>query len=297
MKVNLMITSGSRAYGTNTDSSDYDTAGIYTPSLDVVFPHLSRKIIGFVPHCTEVPKVVTTETVIGGIKHESTIFPIVKFINGLLSGTPNCTEWLFIPDKHIKLIDSVGKYLRDNRETFITKLLLKNIINYAAGQYHKAIPAAALEIRKFEIEHDIPHDVSYTDIEEESQHSKTHLSHLTDEELLQYRKLFKNSKRFYDNKKNGFDIKAAYHAQRLSYYCSNLLLYNDMRMGDKHQTDYLLAIRRGEISLTELDTNLNLPQLQEIEQSSFPAKLSDQIAERVLFDCLELNFGKLPSGY
>lgn len=106
---------GSRAYGTNTVSSDEDFKGVCIP-----------------------PK----EYYIGGKRFEqaelhdpdAVIYEFRKFISLAAACNPNIIEVLFVDPKDIIYIDSIGEELLANRESFLSKRIRYTFSGYAVSQ-------------------------------------------------------------------------------------------------------------------------------------------------------------------
>ena len=47
IEISYLTIMGSHAYGTATELSDFDLYGFIVPPIDIIFPHLNGKILGF----------------------------------------------------------------------------------------------------------------------------------------------------------------------------------------------------------------------------------------------------------
>jgi hypothetical protein len=64
-------------------------------------------------------------------------YEIRKFIGLLLKCNPNVLSLLWVPDRHMIYINEVGRYLRENREVFVSKQAYHSFNGYAYGQFKR----------------------------------------------------------------------------------------------------------------------------------------------------------------
>ncbi|MCL1994340.1 MAG: nucleotidyltransferase domain-containing protein [Spirochaetes bacterium] len=110
--------SGSHAYGTSTENSDYDLRGVLRESDKYIYGLKSFEQFEDLP----------TDTVIYGIK---------KFAELLSKGNPNAIELLGVEEESIVLATEHGKLLRDNTDLFLSKRVADSFGNYALAQLHR----------------------------------------------------------------------------------------------------------------------------------------------------------------
>jgi len=120
------------------------------------------------------------------------------------------------------------------------------------------------------------------------------LQHLTDDQLKEYSKLYKRSKRFENRKINNCDTKFLYHVVRLIGECEQILATGDLDLQKDHER--LKAIRRGESSLEEVESYFQQKE-KSLEQLYNDSKLQyspDEAAiKELLLNCLEEHYGSL----
>ena len=63
------------------------------------------------------------------------MFPIKKFFRLILKGNPNMMDWLFCPEKNIRIMTDEGKTLRDMRGMFIGRQVGERCLRYAKAEY------------------------------------------------------------------------------------------------------------------------------------------------------------------
>lgn len=134
---------GSTAYGVSSDTSDMDVYGFCIPKKDMVFPHLSGKILGFDKdlcqfeqwqehHCID-PDALGGH----GREYDFQVFSIVKFFALLMDNNPNIIDSLFTPVNCVLHCTCVGNIVRDNRKMFLHKGAWHRFKGYAYSQVHK----------------------------------------------------------------------------------------------------------------------------------------------------------------
>jgi predicted nucleotidyltransferase len=113
------IISGSRAYGTFREDSDYDYRMVYTlDPLDLIDPF----------HTEEV------QTGISGDVDEVS-FEFRKFMNLAAQSNPNVIEFLFVPDHCIRFMHiAFQKNILNNRQAFLSKEASVRFAGYMKGQ-------------------------------------------------------------------------------------------------------------------------------------------------------------------
>ncbi len=128
---------GSYAYGMSTDLSDRDIVGYCIPPKSVVFPHLAGEIDGFGTKTARFGEWIKHHTVFNGVEYDFTIFNIVKFFNLCYEGNPNMIDCLFLERDCILHTTMVAEMVREQRELFLSKLIIPKFKGYAYGQFCK----------------------------------------------------------------------------------------------------------------------------------------------------------------
>jgi Asp-tRNA(Asn)/Glu-tRNA(Gln) amidotransferase B subunit len=124
------------------------------------------------------------------------------------------------------------------------------------------------------------------------------LKNLTDEELVEYYKLYKemneDSKRAESVKIHSFDRKFAYHVVRLLYEAEMILNEGDIDL-QRHK-EHLKSIRRGEVTEEEIRNWASEKEkgLEKIYETSTLRHSPDEQAIKILLlQCLEEHYGNL----
>jgi len=247
---------GSNAYGTATDTSDFDIFGIAIPKKESVFPHLAGVIQGFGtqieqfnqwPLKSEKSKCFDPDALGGkGREYDFTIHNIVKYFQLCMENNANCLDTLFVPYECILHSTQVGNMIRENRKLFLSKECLVKFKGYAFGQMHKMRTKEPTGKRK-----------------------KT-------------RDAF------------GYDTKFAMHLVRLLGECEQILTIGeiDLRRNNEHHK----AIRRGEVPQEEVIAwaQAKERQLEELAvKSDLPQKADEKAIKQLLLNCLEHHYGSL----
>jgi hypothetical protein len=111
--------SGSRAYGTATETSDTDTRGVFILPQD--------NILGM--HYTEQVNNTSNDTI---------FYEARRFLQLLSKNNPNIMELLFMPKDSVLRSHPIYNLLLEHREEFITKQCAKTFGGYAIAQIKKA---------------------------------------------------------------------------------------------------------------------------------------------------------------
>lgn len=117
----LLSLHGSRAYGTNTDSSDYDYKGVAIPPKRYFFGSLFRFE-------------QKEELVQNGWPHDKTVYDIRKFVKLASDCNPNIIEILFVPESCYQVLTKHGEMLVENRDLFLSKKARFTFSGYAHSQ-------------------------------------------------------------------------------------------------------------------------------------------------------------------
>jgi predicted nucleotidyltransferase len=135
---------GSIAYGTNTDTSDFDVYGFAVPEKTVVFPHLAGQVEGFGTQKQRFEQYqqhqVFDQDALGGAgrTYDFTIFNIVRYFHLLLENNPNVIDSIFTPIDCVLHATSTANLVRENRKLFLHKGIVHKLKGYAFSQLHKA---------------------------------------------------------------------------------------------------------------------------------------------------------------
>lgn len=111
---------GSRAYGTCTESSDWDYRGVYVLPVSSFmslepFPDRIRESEG-----------------------DTEYFELRKFFDLAMQNNPSVLEWLFAPDDCVQFMDEGFRAVRDNRRLFLTRRVFHTFSGYAHAQIKRA---------------------------------------------------------------------------------------------------------------------------------------------------------------
>ena len=126
--------SGSRAYGTFTETSDYDLRGVLIERPEYLYGLDSFEQFEDLP----------SDTVIYGLR---------KFAGLLSKANPNALELLGAEDESVVLISEPGRTLRENADLFLSKRVANSFGGYALAQLRR-------------LQNALCHD-SYTDLQKQ----------------------------------------------------------------------------------------------------------------------------------
>jgi len=134
---------GSIAYGTNSDTSDFDVYGWAIPKKEIIFPHLNGEIEGFGKQKQRFDQwcqhgILDKEAQQDGRIYDFTVYGIVRFFQLCMENNPNVLETLFTASDCILHITSIANIIRDNRYLFLHKGIIPKLSGYAHSQLKKA---------------------------------------------------------------------------------------------------------------------------------------------------------------
>lgn len=134
----LTIT-GSQAYGTETEDSDFDVYGFTVPPKSILFPFHSGYVYGF---DKGFPKFEQYEADHIDYKDKPQvdvdIFNITKYFSLCMDNNPNMIDTLFTPPNCVVRCTKVGEMVRLNKRLFLHKGSWFRFKGYAFSQLKKA---------------------------------------------------------------------------------------------------------------------------------------------------------------
>ncbi len=130
------VLTGSRAYATHDETSDYDIYAVCMPSLEHIVPWASGIIPGFnmpdkFPFQQKVfPKMADDN----GKEYEITVVSLAKYIRLCLDGNPNMIDTLFVRDNCVMGLSPQMARIVNHKQKFLSKLCWHTFKGYAYGQ-------------------------------------------------------------------------------------------------------------------------------------------------------------------
>lgn len=134
---------GSQAYGVSEDTSDFDIVSFCVPSKEIVFPHLSGKILGFGKPPEKFDDwqkhhIFDPDAIGGrGREYDITCYSIVHYFQLCMDCNPNMIDSLFTPRRCVLYTSSIGELVRTNRSLFLHKGAFHRFKGYAYAQLQK----------------------------------------------------------------------------------------------------------------------------------------------------------------
>lgn len=257
----LVTLHGSRAYGTNTPTSDTDIKGICVAPLD--------NYLGLGKDFEQAEfKSEETET-------EGVVYELRKFMKLAAECNPNILEVLFVADEDVLFCSPAGQLLRDNRDMFVSKKARHTFAGYAQSQLkrikgHRAWLLNPPKGKPERADFDLP-EKGMGPSEMGALKSLEEKGHVFSESavgLLQKEKAYFNALQEWKNyegwkksrnparaeleAKCGYDSKHAMHLIRLLTMCAEILIGKGVCVKRTTDVDILMQIRNGEWSYEKL---------------------------------------------
>lgn len=114
------VISGSRAYGFANENSDVDLRGIFFPNFDAIYGLKTFKD----PQEFKDP--------------DRVLYSFKKFMTLAMANNPNILELLWIDDRDLVVTNwSYMYFIKDIRESFLTKKIFTTYLGYVKAQIHK----------------------------------------------------------------------------------------------------------------------------------------------------------------
>lgn len=255
----LLVKHGSRAYGTNTPTSDTDIKGICVAPLET-YLGLGNDF--------EQAEFKSEET-------EGVIYELRKFLKLAAECNPNILEILFVADEDVLFCTPAGQMLRDNRDMFVSKKARHTFAGYAQSQLkrikgHRAWLLNPPKGKPERASYDLP-EKGMGPSEMGALNSLEEKGHVFSESavgLLQKEKAYFNALQEWKNyegwkksrnparaeleAKCGYDSKHAMHLVRLLTMCSEILRGKGVLVKRTDDVAKLLEIRNGNWTYDEV---------------------------------------------
>lgn len=224
--------SGSRLYGTNRESSDFDYRGFVIPPWEFIVGDINF-------NDTDVP----------GSDHK--IYSLYRFVNLALQGDPQVSELFFSQEDDIVHITNVGREVMSWRDMIISKKIYRRIMGFGYSEWRKA-EGVRLEIEKRKKNED---DV-ILDIRNIFKPDKADMDEIIS--ILMKNKTYKKvpsvsslgEKRKKDFEKFGYGVSSAVHAIRLTQQLAELMDTGNITF-PRPNASLLKDIREGKYSFKE----------------------------------------------
>lgn len=248
------VNTGSIAYGTAEDASDFDVVGVCMPPKTLVFPHLAGEIFGFGKQKQRFDNYqehhVFDPTDLGGRGRTFDLnsYSIVRYFHLCMECNPNMIDTLFVSTECVLHQTRIGGILRENRRLFLSKLAWHRYKGYAYSQLAK--------------------------MNGEKIDPKGKRAHL--------RELF------------GYDVKFAMHTIRLLDYAEQILVHHDLDLRrNKEQLKAIRRGEVSEDEVRRLAADKEAYLERVYQESTLRHSPDEEAIKAVLLSCLEEHYGNL----
>jgi uncharacterized protein len=133
------VLTGSQAYGTNTEDSDFDIYSFCVPPKHVVFPYTAGIIPYFGSQGEKFEQFQLHHVIYNTKEYDMQVYNIVKFFQLCMENNPNMVDTLFVPPNCILHKTKIGDMVRDSRKLFIHKGCWHKFKGYAFSQLKKVM--------------------------------------------------------------------------------------------------------------------------------------------------------------
>ncbi|GAF84692.1 unnamed protein product, partial [marine sediment metagenome] len=228
----LLVVSGSRLYGTETEDSDFDLIGFVIPPFEYL---LGLKNF----ECRKLPD------------KDHKIFSLRRFLDLVLGGDPACTELFFVPPEKIIAISDVGKKILSLRSCIISQAIYRRIMGYSYSEWRKAMGQKMIIEERSPTENTVVEDIRTI-----FQPDKDDMDHVLEillkdkERQIVPSKVGLGEKRRKEFETCGYGVSSACHAIRLLDQVCQLMCYGEIKFPSS-KAQILKQIRNGQISKIE----------------------------------------------
>ena len=125
---------GSHAYGTDRPDSDFDIYGFTLPPVETLFPHLSGAIPDFGTQPAKFKLMERQHVMASGKEHDVYIYSIVWYFQLAMQCSPPILDTLFSPQDCVLTETAIGRLVRHNAKTFLSKKLFHSYRGFAHSQ-------------------------------------------------------------------------------------------------------------------------------------------------------------------
>jgi uncharacterized protein len=236
---------------------------------------------------------------------DAVTYEFKKLLTLLRGGNPNVLEILWTDPKYFLLQTWVYDRLRENRELFLSKAVYNTFVNYAKGQFSKAVSLTSSVLERYEFLEDLLNEQG-VDLQSLSPNQATRDRIIWRGQTLDtYFKEFLELKKKYFNgggrlgarrreliKKISYDSKNFSVLIMLLKQATELLNYGYLQV-EREDKDELMSIRNGEWTLEQVKKYSD-----ELLVLAEKARANSKLPETVNFEAInQLSFGILKDFY
>lgn len=120
--ISMLTVMGSHAYGTNTQTSDWDFYGFVVPPAEFIFPNIAGRMSGFGKQLNEFNQFQGQHLLNSDSQeYDLTIYNITRYFQLCMDGNPNMIDSLFTDSESLLYSDNIGSIVRENRKLFLSQ--------------------------------------------------------------------------------------------------------------------------------------------------------------------------------